>query len=135
LTVVDSSIVIRLLQDRPADQALRIRWRRESLVHAPALLDAEVASVIRAFLITTKPELKISARRASEMLEDFADLTIQRHAMQPFHPRVLELRHNVTAYDAFYLSLAETLDTPLLADDRKFERAAGHSARVETWPS
>ncbi|NLE98385.1 MAG: type II toxin-antitoxin system VapC family toxin, partial [Propionibacterium sp.] len=41
---------------------------------------------------------------------------------------------NFTAYDAFYVALAESLDTSLLTDDGKFARAPTQIAPVETWP-
>ncbi|WP_281964812.1 type II toxin-antitoxin system VapC family toxin [Serinicoccus marinus] len=45
--------------------------------------------------------------------------------MAPMQRRVLELRHNATAYDAFYVALAEALGMRLLTDDQKFARARG----------
>ena len=45
--------------------------------------------------------------------------------------RVWELRHNLTAYDAVYVALAEALDAPLLTRDRRLAAAAGHHARID----
>jgi predicted nucleic acid-binding protein len=132
VVVVDASIVVRLLQNRAGDEALRARFGRYRYVHAPHLIDAEVASAIRGLLITTKAEIRISTARAHEMLHDFSDLSVTRHPMIPYQSRVLALRHNFTAYDAFYVALAESLRLPLLTDDRKYENAAGHSATIET---
>lgn len=134
MTVVDASIMVRLLQNRWGDGRLRERLGRDRYLHAPALIDAEVASAVRGLLRTSKPRVSITIERAEEMLTDFADLPLQRYAMQPFHRRVLALRHNFTAYDAFYVALAESLDMPLLTDDEKFGRASAHGATVETWP-
>jgi predicted nucleic acid-binding protein len=67
------------------------------------------------------------------MLDDFRDLPIVRYPMQPHQRRVLALRDNYTAYDAFYLALAESLDMPLLTDDRKFAKSPGSIAVIETW--
>lgn len=134
MTVVDASIVVRLLQNRPGDEGLRERFGRERRVHAPALIDAEVTSAVRGLLLTVKPHLRLSLERGEQMLEDFADLPIDRHPMQPYQRRVLALRDNFTAYDAFYLALAESLDEPLLTDDRKFAKAPGGHAIIETWP-
>lgn len=133
MTVVDASIVVRLLQNRRGDESLRNRFGQERRLHAPALIDAEVSSAIRGLLLTSKPEVRIDAHRAGEMLEDFTDLPIMRYPMQPFQQRVLVLRDNFTAYDAFYVALAEALEMPLLTDDRKHAAASGHRARVETW--
>jgi len=54
-----------------------------------------------------------------------------RHPHRPFLPRVWQLRHNLTSYDAVYVALAELLNAPLLTRDRKLGTASGHSARIE----
>jgi predicted nucleic acid-binding protein len=60
--VVDCSIIIRLLANKPGDEILRQRLART--VHAPALIDAEVSSVVRGLSITAKPEVHVSTGRA-----------------------------------------------------------------------
>ena len=135
MVVVDASIVVRLLQNRRGDAALRERFSRERRLHAPALIDAEVTSALRGLLMTSKVAIRITRERAGEMLDDFADLPIERHLLQPLQRRVLELRDNFTAYDAFYVALAEALDLPLLTDDGKFARSTSQPSLIETWPS
>lgn len=134
MTVVDASVVVRLLQNRPGDDWLRDRIGQHRYLHAPALIDAEVTSAIRGLLLTSKTAIKIGATRAEEMLDDFADLPLIRYPMQPYQRRALTLRDNFTAYDVFYVSLAESLDVPLLTDDRKYTEGAGHKVVIETWP-
>lgn len=133
MTVVDASLVVRLLQNRPGDAPLRDHLRAERHLHAPALIDAEVASAIRGLLISAQPGTRTSDKRADQMVTDFADLPLFRYPMAPMQHRVLELRHNFTAYDAFYVALAESLGMPLLTDDQKFARAPGHGVDVVTW--
>lgn len=133
VTVVDASIVVRLLQARPEDGPLRERFARERQVHAPSLIDAEVTSAIRGLLLSSKAGTSITPDRAAEMVADFADLRLVRRPMLPFQSRVLELRDNFTAYDAFYVVLAEAMRTPLLTGDHKFDRAPGHEAHIEVW--
>jgi len=58
--VVDASIVVRLLQNRAGDEPLRERFGQQRYVHAPQLIDAEVASAIRGLLLTYKAEIRIS---------------------------------------------------------------------------
>ena len=134
MTVVDASIVVRLLQNVSGDDGLRERFGQHRYVHAPALIDAEVASAIRGLLLTSKPAIKITVARAQEMLDDFADVPLVRYPMRPHQRRTLALRDNFTAYDAFYVALAESLDMPLLTHDRKYAKAAGHTAVIDTWP-
>lgn len=134
MTVADASIVVRLLLSRQGDVALRERFGRERHVHVPTLIDAEVTSAVRGLLLTRKPGVGLTVERAGQMLGDCAELPLVRYPMQPLQRRVLALRDNFTAYDAFYLALAETLDMPLLTDDRKFEKALGATTIVETWP-
>lgn len=134
MAVVDASIVVRLLQNRREDTGLREWFEQHRHVHAPALIDAEVASATRGLLMTSKAAIKITGARAAQMLDDFADLPLVRYPMQPYQRRVLALRGNFTAYDAFYVALAESLGMPLLTDDRKYANAPGHTAVIETWP-
>jgi predicted nucleic acid-binding protein len=131
-TVVDCSIVIRVLANRDGDDVLRQRLART--LHAPALIDAEVSSVVRGLTITTKPNVRIATERAQQMLDDYAGLRIVRYPMQPLQQRVFALRHNFTAYDAMYVALAEALDVPLLTDDAKLAGASGHHATIESYP-
>lgn len=133
MTVIDASIVVRLLLNRREDAVLRERFGRQRHVHAPALIDAEVTSVIRGLLMTSKPGIQITVERAEEVLEDFADLPLVRYPMQPYQRRALSLRDNFTAYDAFYLALAESLSMPLLTDDPKSRKAPAQPADIETW--
>lgn len=130
--VVDTSVIIRVLANRPGDDLLRQRLARR--VHAPALIDAEVSSVIRGLSLTAKPEKRINEDRAREMLDDYAGMRIVRHPMQPLQGRVFELRHGLTAYDAMYVALAEMLDLPLLTGDGKLGAAPGHRATVHHHP-
>ena len=130
--VVDCSIVIRVLANRAGDDVLRQRLART--LHAPALIDAEISSVIRGLTVTTKPNVRIASERAQQLLDDYAGLRIVRYPMQPLQQRVFALRHNLTAYDAMYVALAEALDVPLLTDDAKFAGASGHHATIESYP-
>jgi predicted nucleic acid-binding protein len=41
------------------------------------------------------------------------------------------LRDNLTAYDAAYVALAETLSCPLITCDRALAEAPGHDAQVQ----
>jgi predicted nucleic acid-binding protein len=130
--VADCSIIIRLLSNLSGDDPLRQRLART--VHAPALIDAEVSSVVRGLAITTKPNVRLAPGRAELMLADYAGLRIVRHPMQPIQVRVFELRHNFSACDAMYVALAERLALPLLTDDAQFAGTPGHHAEIQYYP-
>jgi predicted nucleic acid-binding protein len=126
--VVDASAVLELLLHGPAwrEVATRIASPDEDL-HAPHLLDLEVAQVLRRHAQTGA----IGDERGRQALDDLADLDLARHPHDIFLPRIWELRGRVTAYDAAYLALAETLAAPLLTLDRRLARAGGHRVRIE----
>jgi len=128
MIVLDASVVVDLVLGlgRAAEIADRIRSERETL-HAPHLLDLEVAQVLRRHARLGS----IDARRGREALQDFADLGVERHPHDLFLARIWELRDSVSAYDAAYLALAEVIGAPLLTLDQKLARAGGHRARVE----
>jgi predicted nucleic acid-binding protein len=106
--------------------ARRIAPARETL-HAPHLVDLEVAHVLRRF----EREGDIDAARGSQALEALRNLDLARYARDVHLPRIWQLRAAVTAYDAVYLALAEALAAPLLTLDGRLARSHGHRARIE----
>jgi len=96
-------------------------------LHAPHLLDVEVAHVIRRYAASGD----IDHGRGRTAFADLADFPLVRHPHVFLLARVWELRNNLTAYDAIYVALAEALDTPLLTKDRRLAAAAGHRAEIE----
>ena len=128
MIVLDASAAIEWLLQSPTGIKIdkRILSPSESL-HAPHLLDIEVAQVLRRYV----REKMITAQRGQEALEDFAGLPLERYPHDFLIPRVWALRATLTAYDAVYVALAELLDARLLTCDRKIASASGHSANVE----
>jgi predicted nucleic acid-binding protein len=126
--VVDASVVLDVLLRTPDSDALLERMLGASpVVHAPHLLDLEVAQVTRRYWLAGE----IGAGRGTEVIADLGALPIRRYPHEHMLERIWELRGNVTAYDAAYLALAEALDMPLLTRDRRLAAAPGHRARVE----
>jgi predicted nucleic acid-binding protein len=126
--VLDASAVIEWLFQSAAGLRIdrRIFSASESL-HAPHLLDVEVAQVLRRYV----RDQTISAERGQEALEDLTDMPLRRYPHDFLLPRVWELRATLTAYDAAYVALAEVLDAPLLTCDAKIASSSDHSANVE----
>ena len=69
---------------------------------------------------------EIDQERGRAALDDLADLPLRRYAHDFLFQRVWNLRHNLTAYDAVYIALAEALDAPLVTRDQRLAAAAGH---------
>lgn len=128
MIVIDASAVIEVLLQTPAARGIegRIFAGRESL-HAPHLLDVEVAQVLRRYSAVGE----MDPARAEQGLRYLADLPMIRHPHTFLLGRIWELRHNFTAYDAVYVALAEALSAPLVTRDQRLARASGHQARIE----
>jgi predicted nucleic acid-binding protein len=73
----------------------------------------------------------VAANRADDALHDFLDLRLTRYPHFVLLPRIWELRHSSSAYDAAYVALAELLAAPLLTRGKKMASAAAHYAVVE----
>jgi predicted nucleic acid-binding protein len=128
MIVVDASAVLEALLRTPAARAVEARMFEPSqTLHAPHLLDVEVAQVVRRYAANGE----IDVQRGRMALDDLVDLPLHRYSHDFLLPRVWELRNNITAYDAMYVALAELLDAPLITRDKRLAASAGHHARIE----
>jgi len=128
--VLDASAAVDWLLQTPAGRQIdrRIFARNESL-HAPHLLDLEVAQVLRRLV----REGMISSPRADHAVEDLLDLRVTRYPHFLLLPRIWQLRLNLSAYDAAYVALAEKLPGTLISRDRRLQSARGHAAQIEVF--
>lgn len=115
MIVVDASVVIEVLLQTEDGIAIMagLLSRRETL-HAPHLLDIEVAQVLRRYVLRGE----LTAGRAQQALDMMSEFPIRRYPHVPLLGRIWELRPNLTAYDAAYVALAEGLDATLVTRDR-----------------
>ena len=128
MIVLDASAAVDwLVQTAGARHIERRIFSRNQSLHAPELLDLEVAQMLRRLV----REGALSAFRAEGAIEDLLDLRITRYPHLVLLPRIWQLRHNLSAYDAAYVVLAEKLGATLLTRDAKLASAAGHSAIIE----
>jgi len=119
--VVDASAVLEALLRTPAAAAVERRlFDSRQTLHAPHLLDIEVAQVVRRY----EAAGEIDDERGRAALSDLGDLPLHRYPHGFLLPRVWQLRRNLTAYDAVYVALAEALDATLLTRDRRLAAAA-----------
>ena len=128
MIVVDASAVLEALLRTPAARAVERRlFESSQTLHAPHLLDVEVAQVVRRYAANGE----IDVERGRTALADLADLPLHRYPHDFLLPRVWDLRSNFTACDAMYVALAEALDAPLLTRDKRLAASPGHHARIE----
>jgi predicted nucleic acid-binding protein len=125
---MDASALIEMLTRSDRGRRVEARVLRPSdSVHAPALIDLEVAQVLRRYVLTGQvPEHW--ARMALDIATAFP---MTRYLHEPLMKRVWDLKDNVTAYDAAYVALAEALRAPLVTCDARLARAAGFGTTVE----
>jgi predicted nucleic acid-binding protein len=128
MIVLDASAAVEWLLQTSAGHLIekRLYSVRESL-HAPHLLDIEVTQVLRRLV----REGTVPENRADEAVRDLLDLQITRYPHFVLLPRIWQLRHNFSAYDAAYVVLAEKLGAPLVTRDGRLAAAPGHAALIE----
>ncbi len=119
--VIDSSLVVAALVDSGEIGTWADHLLATDDLAAPHLMPVEVANVLRRAVMASE----ISADTAALAYADLLSLRVELFAYEPFAARVWELRENVTAYDGWYVALAESLDTKLATLDVRLTKAAG----------
>lgn len=129
MLVVDTSAVLAALVERAPAAGLLERLAEDGDLHAPHLIDIEMLHALRR--LNARGELTVE--RAADARTDFRDLVLVRYPHQGLSDRIWEMRHNLTAYDAAFVALAESLDVPLITCDELLATAPGHGANVEVF--
>lgn len=128
MIVVDASALLEVLLQTSLGARVEARlFREEDELHAPHLLDVEIAQGLRRLVRTGE----VSSGRAGEAIADLTDLDLHRHAHLDLLGRAWKLRDNISAYDAMYVALAEAIEAPIVTCDSPLARAPGHRARIE----
>jgi predicted nucleic acid-binding protein len=124
--VVDgSTAVAALLGPGPARDLLGVET-----LHAPHLVDSEVTSVVRRLTLQGRLESGL----AWALLDRWRRLAVTRHPTTGLLERIWALRGGVSAYDAAYVSLAESLGCALITADARVSRAPGLRCPVTVVP-
>ncbi len=127
MIVVDASVLANAVGDDSSDgDDARRELRRDRDAAIPGLADVEVVSVLRKRWLAGD----LTVERFADAVEALANLALARHSMASLLPRLFELRANVTPYDAVYVALAESLDCPLLTNDRALAGAPGPQCEI-----
>lgn len=122
MIVVDASVVANAVADDGLDgRRVRRDLRDAGGLAAPDLVDVETVAVLRKRWLART----LTDRRFAAAVADLRDLDLDRYPVLPFMRRAYELRANVTACDAAYVALAETLGCELWTGDRRLANAHG----------
>ena len=122
LAVVDASVLaVFYAADDPRHSLVAERLKVGDALFAPAHLDAEIVSALRGMARSNQGLERV----VPSALAHLAGFPIRRMPLPPLLERMWELRHNITAYDAAYVALAERLDAVLITCDARLATASG----------
>ena len=123
MRVVDAGVVIELLAGDLDPELLG-----DEELAAPHLMDSEVTQVLRGLV----QRGVLTGEQGDMAMAGFASLAITRFPADWLRPRMWELRHNLSGYDATYVALAEmTAATALLTTDARLARAPGTKCSIQ----
>lgn len=131
LAVLDASALVAALVDTGPDG----RWAEEQLAThelcGPHLLPCEASNILRRRWLAGQ----LGDDEASSAHADLLALDIALLAFEPIAGRAWGLRGNVTAYDAWYVAIAEAFECPLVTLDVRLARAPGVDCEVRVPPA
>ncbi len=119
MLVVDASVLVAAATGRGDDGT----WA-ESVIGHRGLIAPQVAQV-EATQAFRRLELAgvLGRHEATAAAQGAVELAVELLPFEPFASRVWELRHNLSAYDAWYVALAEAFELPLATLDRRLAAA------------
>src|SRR5215470_4949759 len=122
MPVLDASVVVDALvvSGRPGELG-RAELRKLNELQVPAIFTAEATSALRGLVHRGQ----LSPIRAATALTEILSIRTLSYPFEPLARRAWELRDSVTMYDAWYVALAERLETALVTADRRLADAPG----------
>ena len=124
--VVDASVAVEYLLRTPVGESVA-ELLESAVLLAPELMDAEVLSVLRRAVLHGH----LAEARALLAVDDLVHWPVERIPHRTLAPFAWQYRHNLSAYDAFYVATARTHDLPLLTTDARLARATGLDIAVQ----
>ncbi|MGH3728712.1 MAG: type II toxin-antitoxin system VapC family toxin, partial [Micromonosporaceae bacterium] len=128
--MLDASAAVALLADEGEAGTWAEGAVKGMVLFAPDLMPFEVSNILRRHTVTGALDQTAAALA-------HADLTTLRVDLFPYvalADRVWELRHNLTAYDASYVALAELLEARLVTLDARLAKAPGPRCEIIAYP-
>lgn len=126
MIVLDASAALSgLLNAGPARESLA-----GEQLHAPHLIDSEIASGLGRQVRSGR----ITADDGWAALDAWRRMGLTRYATRGLLERIWELRDNLSAYDAGYVALAESLECSLVTADARISRSPGIRCPVTVVP-
>ena len=118
--VIDASAAVEYLLKTPLGESLALVMEYAELM-APELMDAEVTAVLRRAV----QHDHLAEERALMALDDLSTWPVERISHRMLAKSAWQHRHNVSAYDAFYVAAARARRVSLLTADGRLSRAPG----------
>lgn len=76
---------------------------------------------------------KLTDKQVTKALADFTSLPLDKQDTLALWERVRALHANVSAYDAQYVALAESLGGPLITRDGRIQRSGAAKCTIEVF--
>jgi predicted nucleic acid-binding protein len=117
LIVLDASAVIDVLvESGPGTESIRERIEEPGQsLHVPQLVDLEVLQTLRRYALHGT----LSQERSNKAFDDLTNIVFERYPHTPLLGRIWQLKNNLTAYDATYVALAQSLTCHLITADER----------------
>jgi predicted nucleic acid-binding protein len=119
--VVDASVLVAATTDAGPIGTWAESLLAEGEIVSPHLVLAQSMNVLRRL----ERSKMLTATEATAAQHDLGRLDLTLVPFAPFADRVWELRRTVSAYDAWYVAVAEAFALPLATLDRRLARATG----------
>ncbi|MCQ8191656.1 type II toxin-antitoxin system VapC family toxin [Streptomyces rugosispiralis] len=135
MIVIDCSALVFFLTDEgPVGHGVRQRVAKEDRLAAPHLLDYEIMSALLGLARGRRGgDPKLNEKQLRKAVATYRDLPIDRHETLILWERVKGLSSNLSAYDAQYVALAESLGVPLITSDARISKSGAGRCEVETF--
>lgn len=127
MTVIDTSAVVDYLLGTGVAKEVEALMSNELELAAPDLLVFEVLAVLR----RSAQRGIVGEQRASAAVADLAELSVELFPSLPLRKRAWDLRRNLTAADALFVALAESLGEPLATKDEALANEAAKHATLQ----